>query len=143
MAGRDSAAVYPYRRRITYKKVLYALPAIALLTLWVAVVVLAFGFGCMTRRATPRVLRRLLNQTTIGRVAITVLRPDLCDIDADTKVWVERAGRVRLDFGKWDAKDFSEEGIEMAALGGEDIVMENRKERGLAIRVVDERVKNQ
>ncbi|KAH0560033.1 hypothetical protein GP486_003444 [Trichoglossum hirsutum] len=141
--GRDCApAVSLYRRHITYRKALYAFPAIALLALWAAVVGLALCFGCLTHRATPRVLRRLLNQTAVGRVAITLLRPDLCDVDATTRVWVERVGKVRLNFGRWDAKDLIEEEIEMAVQRGGDTVTRNNRRRELGIRIIEERAKS-
>lgn len=78
-------------------KLPYAIPAFLSLLL-VAILISAALIMWISRRFSLSVLRQLLNQTSTGRAVTNVLYSDLCDPDAPTSEWVEKAGKSRLAF---------------------------------------------
>ncbi|KAH6616190.1 hypothetical protein B0J18DRAFT_298292 [Chaetomium sp. MPI-SDFR-AT-0129] len=104
-AADDAAAVDPetrivttYGRKLAYD-MRFAIPAIVLLCAWLAVFV--FGIVLVTVHGhLPSHIRKLLNDTSVGRIAATM-------VDADTKAllatstdhWVKSAGRTQVALG--------------------------------------------
>ncbi|KAI9823872.1 MAG: hypothetical protein M1832_002189 [Thelocarpon impressellum] len=86
--------VQEYVHRIQYN-LLFAIPAFAVLFLWMCILVTAVVLWA-ARRFTLRQLRHLLNQTAMGRVTTNLLHPGLTAPDAPTSIWVEKAGPVHL-----------------------------------------------
>ncbi|WPH02257.1 Hypothetical protein R9X50_00511300 [Acrodontium crateriforme] len=74
----------------------YALPAVALLLLFVLLVVTALVFCCVGRASTGR-MKHYINQTSIGRAIAQVQHPDAAPIHATSKQWKKTAGKTKID----------------------------------------------
>jgi hypothetical protein len=87
--------VVRYMRQLQYN-MLYAIPALLILLITVAVVVVALPIYLLSHFSMTK-FSRLLNQTSTGRVATNLLYPDLCAPDAPTSAWIPRAGVANLE----------------------------------------------
>ena len=85
-----------YRRQVHYRY-LFAIPAFIILFFVLAMVLLALTM-LITRRFHFTMLKQLLNQTSTGRTVTNILYPDLCDPQASTSEWVDKAGSSHLAF---------------------------------------------
>ena len=90
------ALVSGFRRQLQYN-LLYAIPALIILVFLIAVIILAL-FMWVTRRFKLAVLKQLLNQTATGRTVTNILYPELCDPQAPTSEWLDKAGGSHLAF---------------------------------------------
>lgn len=85
-----------YRRQVQYRWV-YAIPAFIIVAFVGAMVLLALVMW-ISRRFHFTMLKQLLNQTSTGRTVTNILYPELCDSQASTSEWVDKAGASHLAF---------------------------------------------
>jgi hypothetical protein len=102
-SGYPRAKVQVYRRVIRYD-IRYAIPSFIVLALLTVALVGATVASIITP-AILRTLQRLYNQTSTGRLATTLLRPDQSDPTQSSKTWVQNEGGLRLAFGKFRAPE--------------------------------------
>ncbi|KAH8645940.1 hypothetical protein BGZ60DRAFT_501165 [Tricladium varicosporioides] len=98
--------VKTFRHIITYNYV-YAIPGILCLFLWMLWAILSATMLISTRfrsRMSLRALKSLINRLSVGRALVAASEPKMCDINASTKVWIAKAGRVKVDITD-DAKE--------------------------------------
>ncbi|KAF8251516.1 hypothetical protein K440DRAFT_658621 [Wilcoxina mikolae CBS 423.85] len=88
--------VTKYRKMIQYDP-RYAIPACLVLVLWLAIVAVAMVMWVFSRFSLET-MRQLLNQTSTGRVATTLLHPEACEPTAKTTSWQRSAGILRIRF---------------------------------------------
>jgi hypothetical protein len=97
-SGYPRAKVQVYRRVIRYD-IRYAIPSFVVL----ALLIVALVGATVASIITPSILRtmqQLYNQTSAGRLAITLLRPGQSDPTQSSEAWVQNEGGLRLAFGK-------------------------------------------
>lgn len=92
------SALYPVIRysKTVQLNYLYAIPAFMFLACWLLAIIIAL-FNWIRLGFSIARMRQLLNQTSMGRVATTILHPTLCEPVAPTSEWVKKAGRTELD----------------------------------------------
>ncbi|CUS07682.1 unnamed protein product [Tuber aestivum] len=88
--------VETYSKKITYN-LLFAIPALMMLALWVASLFIALLMW-IASRVSLTVVRGLINQTSTGRSVTNLLYPEACEHSAPTKVWVKSAGKKKIGF---------------------------------------------
>jgi hypothetical protein len=96
------SGIYPVRmnhRRITYD-FRYGIPAFLLWLIWLAVVTLAL-WRLLDKhgreRLHPTSLRILINKLTVGRALVELENSGLCETDAPTNEWLDKAGGTLID----------------------------------------------
>ncbi|KAG0637130.1 hypothetical protein HOY80DRAFT_1085539 [Tuber brumale] len=91
-------SVETYSKRITYDY-LFAIPAFAILAMWVASLFIAM-LMLIVSRVSLAVVRELVNQTGTGRSVTNLLYPETCAKSAPTmdKDWVSVAGKKKIGF---------------------------------------------
>jgi hypothetical protein len=104
LAKRDDGAVTTarvpvtvYQRRIRFH-LRYGIPAFLVAAICALVAVVAVGM-MVCGRATPSRMKRLLDQTSAGRILGTFLYPHDCPPGASRRTWVRAVGRKRIDLG--------------------------------------------
>lgn len=100
--GSSTPLVTAYGRRLNYNLV-FAIPAIIVLSLWLFILCAALIFMAI-RRFTFRHLTQLTNQTSVGRAVTDILYPELCEPGAKTSTWARTAGVVNLDLLNFRAR---------------------------------------
>lgn len=96
-----------FDRRVTYDW-RYAVPAILFLVSWTLLFIAGFALGVYDRKLVPN-LKQLLNNTSVGRVAVSMTSGDHKHLwQASTKDWTNSAGHVPIRFGEdsWEASSF-------------------------------------
>ena len=95
--GLPRAKVQFYRRIIQYD-IRYAIPSFLILALVLASVVAAV-WSAITSSSIVCTMQRLYNQTSAGRLAVTLLQPDQSDPTQSSHAWVAKEGSLRIAFG--------------------------------------------
>lgn len=90
-------SVVPYRRRIVYD-MRYAIPALVALAMWAVLLLGALVMSCIHPRIYTR-LRHMLNDTCVGRVAISQMHAQKPLSRASTKEWQKNAGSMHIVLG--------------------------------------------
>ncbi|KAG2186748.1 hypothetical protein INT44_002974 [Umbelopsis vinacea] len=92
-----TASVSAYPEQLAYSYV-FAIPGLLLLAIWIPIVATAFG-ALITRRVTKSIAIQALNQTSIGRVVMSMTGETSGDWQ-DTNEWAEQEGRHKIGIGK-------------------------------------------
>lgn len=103
-----------FERRVAYD-VRFAVPAVLLAALWVVVVVGA-GWSAVVHGSTPGRMKRLLNDTSLGRVIVESESVELSGGKGlGTKAWLANFGGLKVGLRKKDVSDKpeSEDGAEV------------------------------
>lgn len=79
-----------FNRKIIYN-LLYAIPAIILLVVWILLGISALALWIAARVTIPA-LRQFLNQTATGRAVANIVYPDMGDSTAQTSAWIMGSG---------------------------------------------------
>jgi hypothetical protein len=88
-----------YERKITYKYV-YAIPGFLCWASWataIAGLLLLLSFPDSRERMRPSFLKHLINRLSVGRVLADGIKTKRCSVDAPTREWIRKAGRVEID----------------------------------------------
>lgn len=109
LAVDDRVRGYPRARVIRYKRVIrydirYAIPGFVVL----AVLLFALAWASGIFLSSPSVLRTMQNmydQTSAGRLATNLLRPDGSDPKQPSRKWVRGDGQLLLSFGRMSAPE--------------------------------------
>ncbi|KAG0637143.1 hypothetical protein HOY80DRAFT_1085575, partial [Tuber brumale] len=120
-----------YGKKITYDLV-FAIPALTILVMWVASIFLAL-LMLFTSRVSLAAVQRLINHTSTGRSVTNLLYPETCAPSPSTKIWVRGVGKKKIgfvSFRKEEAEIIAEE------LGEVDGML--RKRRGFRFGEVEE-----
>jgi hypothetical protein len=96
--GYARAKVQVYRRVIKYD-IRYAIPSFIVLAILLIAVVMAVVSAIVTP-AILRTMQRTYNQTSVGRLATTLLRPGQGDPTRSSNAWVKDEGGLQLAFGR-------------------------------------------
>jgi hypothetical protein len=88
-----TASVSILLERVAYNFA-YATPEFILLIIWIPLVAMAI-FSVATRRVTPSIATQAINQTSVGRVVMSMTGLS-ADNWLDTNTWVEQEGHHRI-----------------------------------------------
>ncbi|KAK2875962.1 hypothetical protein FQN49_001483 [Arthroderma sp. PD_2] len=88
--------ITPKKKRVAYD-FRFAIPAIILVALWVAVLCPTIVLSFRARVSLPA-LRQLANKLSPGRMATNLLASETCSFDAPTREWARKAGILPVGF---------------------------------------------
>jgi hypothetical protein len=96
--GYPRARVRVQRRVIQYD-IRYAIPSFVVLTILLAAVSVAVGYAIVAP-AVLQTMQQMYNQTSAGRLATALLRPEKSNPSQTSDAWVKNEGGLVLAFGK-------------------------------------------
>ncbi|RPA88872.1 hypothetical protein L873DRAFT_1724180 [Choiromyces venosus 120613-1] len=132
-SGSGMLAVETYRRKITYN-MLFAIPALIILVMWIASLFTALLMW-IASRVSLGVLRELINQTSTGRSVTNFLYPEVCAHSAPTKMWVKDAGKKKMGFVSLHGQENGGDGQVVVRAGeGENRSVGEAQRKGAGIR---------
>lgn len=130
-----NVSVVTFKRRIRYD-LRYAIPALVFLVVYL-ISLASSVLLLVSRRSGFGLLRRLLNQTAVGRAVTMDRNPDKLPHDVKTKIWIQEMGDEDIGIRKRFAASGAEYGmpneptspsVETTADGGEESPIQEKRE---------------